>query len=151
MNPLIIFGVVVIITGAFVLIFSTKDALRAMASASWPNTEGIVTSSRVIETKRSTSSGMPYNRLDPEINYEFTISEVKYYGSRIRFGNYDTIGANAEIASRPVGKRVTVFYNPQNPSVCALEKNMNWHSFLPIGIALIFIASGVVLIHRGQK
>jgi hypothetical protein len=151
MNPLIIFGVVAIITGIFVLIFSTKDALRAMASTSWPHTEGTVTSSKVIETRRSAPSGMPYNRSDPEIAYEYTISGVKYYGSRIRFGNYDTSGANAEVATRPVGKSVAVFYNPKNPNICALEQNSTWRSFLPIGISLIFVIIGVVLIHRGQK
>jgi hypothetical protein len=66
----------------------------------------------------------------PSVEYEFTIAGHNYRGARISIGD-DAGGANIEatLARYPVGKIVTVYYDPADPNSCVLERDV------PAGLA----------------
>ncbi|MBD3290759.1 DUF3592 domain-containing protein [candidate division KSB1 bacterium] len=54
----------------------------------------------------------------PRIEYDYFVNDEKFHGSN--YGNIDGI-AESIVANYPVGKEVTVFYNPQNPCESVLN------------------------------
>ena len=110
----------------------------ARASASWPTAEGVVTRS---EVTRSTDSdgGDSYS---PEITYTYTVNNEQLANKTIKFGenSYSSRKKAEGIAnSYPVGKNVTVYYDPQQPEKSVLEPGVSAGSYIVIGIGVFFI------------
>lgn len=92
---------------------------RTRASTAWPTTEGSVVSSTVetLRSKRSVS-------FHPEVRYRYEVNGQSYTSDTISFGGNDS-GALAAAQSYthhyPSGAKVTVHYEPEDPSVVCLE------------------------------
>src|SRR5262249_43421100 len=91
-----------------------------------------------------------------EVSYSFTVGTNTYHSNRFSLGKDHSESANvvATLKRYPPGKTVTVYYNPENPNECILERQdrsnigQAWR-----GIAALFawILAGFVLItHVGQ-
>ena len=101
--------------------YQQGNAARASAQ-SWPSTSGIVLTSSV-QVRRSNRSRSEY----PVVVYQYGVNGKSYQGQRIKasdkFMSVRVFGeAQATVARYPVGSRVTVYYDPNNPSESALEK-----------------------------
>jgi len=110
----------------------------ARASAAWPAADGVVTRS---EVTRSTDSdgGDSYS---PEITYTYTVNNEQLANKTIKFGenSYSSRKKAEGIAnSYPVGKNVTVYYDPQQPEKSVLEPGVSAGSYIVIGIGIFFI------------
>ncbi len=68
---------------------------------------------------------------------------MEYTGDKIAFGG-DVGGsrkkANEMIAQYPVGKNVSVYYDPNNPEDVVLERRMGSKGLLIIGVVFTLIA-----------
>jgi hypothetical protein len=87
-----------------------------------------------------------------KVSYEFSVAGKSYSGSRIDLsvdsGNFQV----AEILARyPAGKTVPVFYNPQNPNECILErddpKNLR-NGWLAVAVLVALCVGGVIGVGR---
>jgi hypothetical protein len=78
---------------------------------------GVVTLSRVDGASDSTR---------PDIHYSYTVNGVNYNGDRYRCWTVATNDGNAErvVAAHPVGQKVTVYYNPADPSASVLRRGI---------------------------
>ena len=116
--PLIILGAL-----GFFLYRRYQQGNAARASAqSWPSTAGIVLASSV-QVRRSNRSRSEY----PVVVYQYEVNGKSYQGQRIKasdkFISVRISGeAQATVARYPAGARVTVYYDPNNPSESALER-----------------------------
>jgi len=82
----------------------------------------------------------------PKIQYEYTVGDVTFKGSRIEFGlRLNTNEAEARRISEKyvVGKKISVFYHPAHPSLSTLQTGVDeitlGFGFVICGIIFIFI------------
>jgi hypothetical protein len=118
---------------------------NARASASWPTADGVVMRS---EVTRSTDSegGDSYS---PEVTYSYNVNNTNFVNDMIKFGenSYSSRRKADEIAGNyPVGKNVTVYYDPEKPERSVLEPGVSAGSFIVIGIGVFFILITLVIV-----
>jgi hypothetical protein len=123
-----------------VLSFVAAGYARALwrRSAGWPAAEGIVTHSAVIRDDDG--------NLVPNVRYEYVVDSATHSGDRITLGV--TFGSTflSRFATRvteryPVGKSVTVLYDPDDPSRACLERGRGGTPVLFGAIGLVLFAS----------
>ena len=149
--------------------FGWRAVMRSLASSDWPSTNGKIIESRVEEekVKRTSSSTKktPLNqrRYQPKVAYTYSVNDKAFTGTRISYSDHGYLGksksvtvmgvtryssnADAKAAAQKIakkyhkGKKVTVFYMPNNPGESLLEPGFSYKVFAwPIcGIVLLAI------------
>jgi hypothetical protein len=100
----------------------SKDAKSMLAAAqSWHSTRGEIITSRV------EVSGGEYTRVHYRVVYQYTVGGIDYQGNQVRAGDthyasYTTKQTYDIVDRYPVGAEVTVYYDPTNPVISALER-----------------------------
>jgi hypothetical protein len=111
---------------------------NARASASWPTADGIVTRSQVTHSTDA-EGGDSYQ---PQVTYTYSANNSTYENNTIKFGenSYSSRRKADEIAANyPIGKSVTVYYDPEKPDRSVLEPGVSAGSYIVIGIGVFFI------------
>ena len=75
-----------------------------------------------------------------------------FTSDRFSFGSYGSSNrehADSIVAEFPAGKKVPVFYDPENPESAVLETGGTFFTYLPIGIGGIFVLVGGSMAIRG--
>jgi len=117
---------------------------NARASASWPAAEGKITISGVSHSTDSDGA----DSYSPEITYTYTVNNVSQTNKTIKFGenSYSSRKKAEGIAnSYPVGKNVTVYYDPEKPARSVLEPGVSAGSYIVIGIGVFFILLTLII------
>jgi hypothetical protein len=105
-----------IIAGFILIVAGIRTALRMQSSLSWKRAKGVIIQSKVI----SSNNKWYY----PEVIYEFHVKDKKYESEIFIFGEKeprDLYQTKQAIAEYPKGKKLTVYYNPEDPSDCSLK------------------------------
>jgi uncharacterized protein DUF3592 len=118
--------------------------------ATFRSAEGKIVSSSTYTSTRNRKTYYHYS-----IEYEYVVNGKNYRSDEITFNdNYsiDQEFAQTYISNYPVGKKVTVYYDPHDPSFSVLEPEKNGDSaldllFLAIS-ALVFVLSSAYLLIR---
>jgi hypothetical protein len=119
--------------------------------ASFRSTEGSIVSSSTYTSKPRRETHYHYS-----IEYEFTINGKNYRSDEITFDNnysLDPKFAQIYISKYPVGKKVTVYYDPHDPSFSVLEPEEKGYAgaelfFLIISVLVLVLSSVYLLIRR---
>jgi hypothetical protein len=137
-------GQVVIVAGLGVVLFLVGffQMKKSRASGSWPSTVGTVQKAEIYSDwdgdPESTSA------LAIRVEYQFQASGREWTGTRIRFDQIryaSTRQAQKALGNYPVGGPVQVYFDPQNPSECVLEKkNSAGWVFLIVGAIFVVVA-----------
>lgn len=109
--------------------------LEARKAASWKKASGRIVRSALRETKRNGKEAV-----EPDIEYEFTISFKPYRGNRPNFA--EIVGdedAKALVKRYPEGASVTVWHDPADPTKSVIDRD------LPKGFAGIWVLVGVLV------
>lgn len=131
---LFIFGSVLTLTG-LKLIHNARESLYC------PETEGVIT-----------ESFMDWDRHKKQyatIGYSFIVKGEKKIGFQI--SAKDTNISNEELLTKyPVGKKVEVYYDPDNPENSLLEPGYSWQRYqaFVLGILFLLVAMGVALLYQ---
>jgi hypothetical protein len=90
---------------------------------SWSTVTGKIVRSELAEKRHRFQGEQEKIENVPAVEYEFETGGRKYRGTRIGIGD-DTGGANTEatLARYRLGSDVTVYYDPDDPRNCVLEK-----------------------------
>ncbi len=104
----------------------------------WPSVTGTVTSAGIDRDPRMRDSGA--SNLSPLIAYTYEVNGEKYIGQRIAPGGSVSYPGYARgiLKRYPAGSQVTVYYNPDLPSMAFLSKRP--------GSVLFFFILGNLLI-----
>jgi hypothetical protein len=134
---------------AFFYVTGRKYRALAAASAKWPTAQGRVLTCGVIMQRRP-KGGSTYR---PSICYEYPVAGVRREGNAIQVGNLDQAAESAAqkmLDPYPVGKAVTVHYNPDDPTVVVLEtspaaaeyrlKFAKWTLVAGVGFYIVLVA-----------
>ena len=116
---------------------------------SWIAGAGRVVSSRSVDrvVKPPGVDNGSEQRQFADVSYEFNIGNQKYKGTRVTIG--EDLG-NSDVAETliryPAGKNVTVYYNPNDPKQCVLERNLpkNLFQIMIFSIAALLVGAIVV-------
>ena len=130
--------------GIFMLVKYFQDKKKSEESQAWSATSGQITESYVRESQSRDSEGYTSTSYYSEVRYLYQVMGVEYNGDKVAFGG--SVGgsrkkASERIAQYPVGKTVTVYYDPNNHEDAVLERRIGSKGMLIIGI--IFTLIGV--------
>jgi hypothetical protein len=117
---------------------------NARASASWPTADGVITRSAVTHSSDS-EGGDSYQ---PQVTYKYSANSTTYENNTIKFGenSYSSRRKADDIAGNyPVGKNVTVYYDPEKHDRSVLEPGVSAGSFIVIGIGVFFILLTIII------
>jgi hypothetical protein len=122
-----------------VLLFNIFSARRkASAMQTWPSAPGSIVESE-LRSRRRGNRRIYY----PHIVYQYNVMGQTYTGKRISPGpESGSSRARELVAKYPPGAPVTVYYDPQNPSDAALERDFSktmprlWFSLIAANIML---------------
>jgi Protein of unknown function (DUF3592) len=114
---------ILIIGGIIWYVLDQRKKARAVKQASrdWPSSPGKIVKSRV-----ELSTGRDIATVEPYIQYEYQVGGRQYQCDQIHSGDkiFESISKEEtyDLVDRyPVGRDVTVYYNPENPAEAALE------------------------------
>lgn len=134
----------VLMLGAILSIVALPQYLHEKKSAQWPRTSGIITISRVQFLDRSGSvwTRRRFEGYLGDVQYRYHVGATDYLGSRLSYerAHLATAWQNA-IRPYPVGKSVTVYYDPRNPASAVLEPGLVGELVLLYKMDLFFIAA----------
>jgi len=133
--------------GIFLLAWGGYEIRRAYESRSWPNTQGTVIASYI--DKRSHRDSNNHTRIvyTPKIRYQYQVEGKHYTCKRIAFGGESggkRSKAKKVVDKYPSGKKVTVYYNPQDPKVAVLKAGFSWGAVFAFLAGIVFFAVGVM-------
>lgn len=137
---LVSFGFIFI--GALLAAVALSELTVVWAAQKWPSTPAEVRSSRIVIDR--------WGYYEPRIEYAFTVDGQQILGKRRAFyikSKMDRVWADTIVSENPVGARVTVFYDPNNPSQCVLtrEKARGVGAVIPV-VGFGFSAIGLALL-----
>jgi hypothetical protein len=117
---------------------------RGIQSQSWPYTEGTILSSRVKQAGQYDST-----QYRVAVRYQYVVDGTTYTSRRRAFGlRYSTGRHDArKVADEySAGTTVTVYYDPKNPKLAALEPGIAVENFIVLAVCLVFLVIGLRLL-----
>lgn len=133
--------------GILVLFISIGNLYKVKASKTWLSTTGNIISSEM-ETKINRARRRRTVTYNAAVAYDYLAEGIKYSGNKVRFGGYGSSNANRErqILNRyPVGKQVTVYYNPSKPEDSVLERRLASTVYIALVAGCVLLALGLLL------
>ena len=134
-----------LLVGAGLSFWGWNILQNARASAAWPTAEGRVTKSEV--TLSTDAEGA--DSYSPEVTYTYTVDSTSHTNDTIKFGE-NAYGSRKKAegiaANYPVGRNVTVYYDPEQPGRSVLEPGVSAGSYIVLGIGVFFILLTLMII-----
>ena len=137
---LILIGLIFVGIGGAAAVSALVDLRSGKRTAAWPRVKGKVLTSSVVESH--SKSGTSYNA---EVKYEYEVDGIRHTSDRIKFGweSVDEQSAKGTTERYPAGSLVTVYHDPQEPSLSVLEREIE------VGSVIFVILFGLVGIGVG--
>ena len=123
---LIVFGACLIVFGAVYIISTIVTRRSFQGTANWPKAAGQVVRAFIYRHERRTPKETSIT-FTPVVEYAYSVAEQRYTSEKRDFAPYDCATFTDErkakeiVAAFPVGKAVTVRYNPVVPAQAALK------------------------------
>ena len=139
--------------GVLVLVIAALWRLEYEASTDWPSTQGVVTRSNII-WKNDLIREQDDDEYKIDFEYRYQVDNVLYTSERIYF-SFAALMDNAETRSTrtaaeklvrpyPVGKTITVLFDPDDPHKAVLERRFDTSPFLlGLGGGLLAVVIGL--------
>ena len=143
-----IVGVVVLFIACIAIVGAGFFFLKSQKTRNWPAVEGVITKSSTRSQREPGASGVPTTIAD--VWYTFIIDGIKYQNDTISLAQYGSSSAShavKEAHKYPVGRKVMVYYNPENLNDSVLEHKTPWvfiGIFAGLGSILIYIGIGML-------
>ena len=144
MNIPLLAGSILALFGVYMLRHSITSYKSAVASHSWPSTDGQLLDVHLWGKRNIGGKMEDAEKLAVEYSYE--INGLKYTGKSVTF--YTLVyPRTVEFAERYSSQRsVKVYYNPRDPSESVLEPGLNPEKpYSDLMIGVLAVASGVVI------
>ncbi|MBX3382273.1 MAG: DUF3592 domain-containing protein [Phycisphaeraceae bacterium] len=151
-HPQALAGFVAIGAGVGAVVYDIRLHMKVAATRHWLAAQGVIQEGRVRRHGSGSSFQSPESHsagvFAAHIVYEYPVGGVKHRGDVIAPGGVvsTSLREHAErwLAEYPVGSRVTVYYNPQNPAESCLRREKHG-TLLTMGAACMFLGIGVWL------
>jgi hypothetical protein len=117
--------------------YALPQYFKAMESGLWPQAKGVITISHLKVGYFKQMKG--YYGV---IEYDYCVGKTRFHGTRLSFNRVHLAVEDAwkpVVDSYPVGKQVTVYYDPKNPGLAVLEPGLHGEMHDMFILALIYI------------
>jgi len=150
----LIAGLFFLILGLIFIALILQGSFKSAESENWPSIEGTILSSE-ISTRNELNSDThtrDYYYMS-KVSYNYTLDGAVYTSTMISVINNNKeyvieSEAQAIIDNYPIGKKVKVYYNPDNPSEAFLEPGMKDSGSVICGTvgSVIFVIFGALIV-----
>ena len=150
-----IFPWLCVVMGGFFLYSGNQALSSAKATADWARTEGQILASSLESMQQGTN-----RTYHPLIVYEYRLQGLVLHGTRLTLRDHAfsrSTEAESVVHRYPVGRAVTVYYDPFSVTEAVLEPGSQWQPYVILGIGGLFILAGLCLavvlrkmLRRGQ-
>ncbi len=132
------------VTAAFFFLAAGVLLSRFVVTAEWAETTGTVESLRIVSAGGTDDSRSPGERFRPAASYRYTIDGEEHTGARIAvypwiFRNEERVAEYLERNDISRGRRVPVYYNPDDPSQALLVRDIPWGRVEVLGAILFLV------------
>ncbi|RMG15009.1 MAG: DUF3592 domain-containing protein [Deltaproteobacteria bacterium] len=139
------------LVGLVLMVRQGAELYRGLAARAWPQAEGVVLESGVRRHgSAGTRGGTTY---EPWVRYRYTAGGRSWTGTRIwRVGQGSTLAwARGVAAEYPAGRRVRVYYDPEDPSASLLRPGLGGGALVGFFTGLVFflLAAGFLWLLSG--
>ncbi len=145
-------GLVFLVPGLLLILFGLRNIWVTAGSRHWPTTEGEVSYSGVVET----TSSKVGSEFRPSVAYHYEVQGVAHTSTAIHSlwepGGLSRHEAQQIADKYPLGKLVTVYYDPTKPHRAMLEPGGQWANYLvllPLGAG--FVIAGIAILVLGIR
>lgn len=133
--------------GIFLMAWGVYEIKGSNESRNWPSTQGTISSSHISIRTSKGSNHRTTTTYFPSVLYQYKVDGRHYTSHRIEFGGES--GGMKRMAKKvvdkyPSGKKVTVYYNPQDPKYGVLEAGFTWSSLIVFLAGIAFFGVGVL-------
>jgi hypothetical protein len=138
--------------GIVIAVFSYSGYRASLASESWPTAAGNIVRSEI--EKQTSTSGEGADKKTtvkeyPKITYQYLIDGKAYKSAKISF--VPTGNAKQIVSRYPVGKSVSVSYNPDKPEQAVLIPGRKKFNYVPYFFSVVFFFFGAALFSKWRK
>ena len=152
-----ILAIALILSGIVLTGYGVISIRKGYESRTWPETRGTIISSHM-ERRTHRDSQKNKSRLQyiAIIRYSYTVNGRGHVGSKIGFGKSQYISNRSIKVERylqqfPVGKSVTVYYNPADHGEAVLNPGITGGAFLMLAGGIIFLLGGAAVFYSQKK
>lgn len=134
---------VVAVVGTGLLLVGILQLRKSRGAAAWPSAAGTIQKAGIFSDPDLDS--LSTSPLGVRVVYSFQVSGREFTGTRIRFDEVrypSAKRAEQELAKFPAGGPVTVFFDPQDPARCVLQKN-NRSGVVFLVLGAIFVIAAI--------
>lgn len=138
-------SIVLALVGVGFMSVGIYGLVEAAKSKRWPIVYGIISKSGIKETRWDES--VEYST---DFEYAYTVADKMYTGWRITWAPEDITDIPKKEAEKlvdqyPAGEKVTVHYDPANPTITVLDTRISMRVHAPwiIGFLLVLTAFGL--------
>ncbi|MGX1785532.1 DUF3592 domain-containing protein [Bosea sp. NPDC055332] len=114
--------------------------LKVRRAKGWVQAQGRITLSRMAVRRPPAGNEIGTVVNIPDVAYSFRVGGQDYRGTRVSLGDISGKYAEEALARYPVGKMVTVFYDPADPGECVLEREAPKGAVKGCGLLLLVLA-----------
>lgn len=143
-----VIGVVFLGFGVLLFVDGLGPFLAGGASLEWPTIEGEVISSEIV-----TNGGRRTVKYRAAIQYEYSVNGRKYSSDKVTImptkGTRDK--AQRQVNKYPVGKTISVHYDPNEPEFAVLEPGRTGYIYLPFILGAVFATIGLCVLFAGIR
>lgn len=138
-----LFGIVICLSllglSGYYLTHRVMSIVHAYASSTWPSVQGQITHSELKHFIDDSGKNRDHD-YTPMIMYAYQVDGKDYTSKRVSYSAYSSFNVEADaqaIVDRyPVGKAVTVYHKPDDPTLSALETGFESHQLFGLAVCL---------------
>lgn len=134
-------GIVFMVVGGILIPTGYKELKNAQESLKWSITDGIIISSEIIENQNRSTT------YEANVRYKYIIGEKSYLSEQVSFGqdsSNDLEHARSIVRRYETGEKISVHFNPANPSQSVLEPGVSWGSYTLLINGTFFFFFGAI-------
>jgi hypothetical protein len=133
-----------ILIGAVALGVGVWNLYRSLDCEHWPATEGVVDRAEM-KYQSNNKGGGSYSA---DVSYHYEVSGTNYSGKRLAFGTMSSSASYAQaiLARYPAGKKISVYYSPNDPELAVLETGIHGGTWICFGVGTVFILFGAMFL-----
>ncbi len=121
----LLIALVVTASIVFIFLYVKKENTLQSDSSTWLGTSAVITSS-IVRREWDKNNGAPETKYWFEIQYNYDVDNRTYLGERYAFHGNPSFktkaGAKKLLEKFPIGKTITVYYQPDNPEESVIKR-----------------------------
>jgi len=128
--------------GLILIFWQENEINKELSKRNWNVIKGEIVDSEIVG-KRA---------LRTEIKYQYSVDDSIYFGTSDLnipgFGskNYRRKNARIIMKTNPIGNKITVYFNPENPQISTLRYGPYWSNYMIIGFGSLLLILGMFII-----